>query len=87
MGNKLNFSRCLSDSGESKFKNTIPPLLSPSMPCAHTVQSSYLNSTPPDVNYLIESIKSIKSSVHTSLDTVAPLKRKDKTEMCNLHLA
>lgn len=54
------------------------------MPCAHTVQSNYLNSMPPDINYLI---KCITCLVHTSLDTVAPLKRKDVTEMCNLHLA
>uniref|UniRef100_A0A669FAZ4 Reverse transcriptase domain-containing protein n=1 Tax=Oreochromis niloticus TaxID=8128 RepID=A0A669FAZ4_ORENI len=70
---RLYQSRCLSESAVTKFKNIIHPLLSSSMPCTNIEQSSYLNATPTEVDYLVNNFT---SSLRTTLDTVAPVKTK-----------
>uniref|UniRef100_A0AAZ1Y2P9 Reverse transcriptase domain-containing protein n=1 Tax=Oreochromis aureus TaxID=47969 RepID=A0AAZ1Y2P9_OREAU len=70
---RLYHSRCLSESAVTKFKNIIHPLLSSSMPCTNIEQSSYLNATPTEVDYLVNNFT---SSLRTTLDTVAPVKTK-----------
>lgn len=45
-------AECLLESAVTKFKDIIPLLLHFSIPCAKTVQSSYLKSTAAEVDYL-----------------------------------
>lgn len=56
-----------------KFKDLNYPLFSSSMPCASIVQSSYLNSTFKEVDFLVNNFT---SSLGTTLDPVAPLIKK-----------
>lgn len=45
-------AECLLESAVTKFKDIIPLLLHFSIPCAKTVQSSYLKSTASEIDYL-----------------------------------
>jgi len=71
-GEKIYYSRRLSDNTVSKFKERIPSVLSP-LPCINTVGNSSLNFTSTQVGDLVDSTV---ASLRATLDTVAPLRKK-----------
>lgn len=53
VGIQYHYSKCLSENAVTKFKDIIPLLSLSSLPCAKTVQSSYLNSATTETDYFI----------------------------------
>ncbi|WP_438637926.1 hypothetical protein [Paraclostridium dentum] len=68
---KSHYSRCLSEKAVNKFKEMI--LSSFASPYVNTMESSHLNVTPAQVDYLVDNSA---ASLRTILDSVAPLKKK-----------
>lgn len=66
----FHYSTCLSESDVTKFSDIIPTLLTSSILCTNTAQSSYLISTSTEVNYLVNNVKTI---LCMTMNTVASL--------------
>ncbi|TKS65475.1 hypothetical protein D9C73_028281 [Collichthys lucidus] len=66
------YSRCLSDSAVAKFKETIPSVLN-SMPCLTVTEDLSASFSPSQIDHLVDSIT---GSLRTTLDSIAPLKKK-----------
>ena len=66
------YRRCLSENAVTRFKELISSSLS-SLPCVDMTEDSYLNFTPALLDYLVDSTI---VSMSTTLDNVAPQKRK-----------
>ena len=71
-GKNFTYRRCLSKNAVTRFKELIPSLFS-SLPCANMTEVGYLNFTPVKLDSLVDSTI---VSMRTTLDNVAPLKRK-----------
>lgn len=66
------YRRCLSENAVTRFKELISSSFS-SLPCADMTEDSYLNFTPVELDSLVDSTI---VTMRTTLDNVAPLKRK-----------
>ena len=62
------FTRCLSDSAVTRFKEAIPSVL-----CLTPPMESFANFSPSKIDHLVDSAT---SSLRITLDTIAPLKKK-----------
>lgn len=57
LDNKCHYTRCLSESAPTTFKEVSPSLLSSSVPCGRKKQSSYLNSTRTECNTMQNALR------------------------------
>ena len=69
---KFHYSRCLSDTAVTKFKEMIPSLFT-SMPYANTIENNSSSVSSTQVDNLVDGTAAL---LRTSIDTVAPLKKK-----------
>ncbi|KAM7366739.1 hypothetical protein PAMP_014689 [Pampus punctatissimus] len=66
------YSRCLSDSAVTKFKEIIPTVLN-SMPCLNATEDLSASISPSQIDQLVNNTT---DSLRTTLDSIAPLKKK-----------
>lgn len=66
----FHYNTCLFESDVTKFSDIIHSLLTSSIPCTNTSQSSYLISTPTEVNYLVNNVKTILCMTMNTLSSL-----------------
>lgn len=70
VANMFHHNTCLSESDVTKFSDIIHTLLTSSILCTNTAQSSYLISTPTEVNYLVNNVKTILCMTMNTLSSL-----------------
>ena len=74
-GKKFHYSRCLSDTAISEFKERIPAELA-AAPCSNIVGGSFADFSPPQIDYIVDSTA---AALIGTLDAVAPMRIKNIT--------
>ena len=74
---KYRYTRCLSDNNMNTFKETVQPLFN-SVPYVSTSEGTFCDCTPALIDNLVDSTA---ASLRTTLDCVAPLKKKVVNQM------